>query len=350
MNKQELLKQADTNFQRGNRKLAGKYLADILSVYPNEESAWILLAKVVEEKERKIECYESALKINPNNTEVKLALARLKYPNQTLPRGAVVNETHWTAAPKPATGGLRAVVIIGVILLGLGSTTYAIARSNPESTVGKLIISATATPFAQTIAEDVAAQTRSEINAKYPQYANLVDTLIGLAVNNAENGMDGAPARPGDAILPSDTIAKEATLLLEKSLPQPGSLASVTLTEQQLTSWLAMEMQNNPDLPLSDIQVYLRDDKIQVWGMVAGASNSTSALIVGNLSIDSSGNPVLGIESLQIGQQVIPGILLSQMEEWLNQSLLDQINDQAPGLQVMNVNISSGLITISGMR
>lgn len=162
--------------------------------------------------------------------------------------------------------------------------------------------------------------------------------------------MVGAPERPGDIILPSDTVAQEAATLLEKAMPQPGSLASITLTEQQLTSWLAMEMQNNPDLPLSDIQVYLRGNQIQVWGMVAGASNSTSALIVGNLSIDSSGNPVMGIESLQIGQQVIPGILLSQMEEWLNQSLLDEINNQAPGLQVMNVNIGNGLITISGMR
>jgi tetratricopeptide (TPR) repeat protein len=350
MNKQELLKQADTNFQRGNRELARKYLANVLAVYPNEESAWILLAKVVEEKERKIECYECALKLNPNNAEVKLALARLKYPNKTLPRSEVINETHWSTAPRPMSSGLRLAIVTAVIILGLGSTTYAIALNNPESVVGKLIIPATATPFAQTVADDVAAQTRSEISLKYPQYTTLVDTLIGLAVDNAESGMEGAPERPGTSILPSDTVAKEARIMLEKSMPQPGSLASVTLSEQQLTSWLAMDMQNNPDLPLNDIQVYLRDDKIQVWGMVTGASNSTSALIVGNISIDSNGSPVLGVESLQIGQQVIPGILLSQAEEWLNQSMLDEINKQAPGLKIMNINISSGLITISGMR
>ena len=35
MNKQELLKQADYTFQRGNRELAKKYLAELLTKYPN---------------------------------------------------------------------------------------------------------------------------------------------------------------------------------------------------------------------------------------------------------------------------------------------------------------------------
>ncbi len=349
MNKQELLKQADTNFQRGNRTLAEKYLAEVLRTYPNDESAWILLAKVVVEKERKIECYERALKLNPNNTEVSLSLARLKYPNKTLPKSKVINETHWNA-PKPRANGLRLVIIVAVVLFGLGSTTYVIARSNPESAMAQLIIPPTAEPFVSALSDDIAAQTRSDVSAKYPQYIPLVDSLIDLALSNAETGMEGAPQRPGAQIIPSDSIAEEARAIIQNSMPEPGSLSSVTLTEQQLTSWLAMEMQNSADLPLSDIQVYLRDDKIQLWGMVAGESNSTSALIVGNVTIDSNGSPGISIESMQIGQTVIPGLLLSQAESWLNQALLDSVNEQAPGLQVMNISIGSGLITMSGMR
>jgi hypothetical protein len=66
--------------------------------------------------------------------------------------------------------------------------------------------------------------------------------------------------------------------------------------------------------------------------------------------IDSNGNPLIGVESMQIGQQVIPVLLLSQAESWLNQALTDEVNKQAPGLQLMNININSGLITMSGMR
>ncbi|KAA0265157.1 MAG: tetratricopeptide repeat protein [Chloroflexi bacterium] len=78
MNKHELLKQADYNFQRGNRELAGKYLSDLLAIQPDNEAAWMLLARVMEEKERKIECFERVLKINPKNEEAKLGLIRVR--------------------------------------------------------------------------------------------------------------------------------------------------------------------------------------------------------------------------------------------------------------------------------
>jgi hypothetical protein len=111
-----------------------------------------------------------------------------------------------------------------------------------------------------------------------------------------------------------------------------------------------MEMKENPDLPLSDVQVYMRDGKIQIWGMVTGSDDSTSTLLVGNLLIDSNKKPSIEIESMQIGTQVIPGALVSQMESWINQMLLENIEKMAPGLELMNVNISSGMVTISGMR
>ena len=111
-----------------------------------------------------------------------------------------------------------------------------------------------------------------------------------------------------------------------------------------------MEMKNSPDLPLRDVQIYLRDRIIQIWGLVEGSADSTSALVVGKINLDTSGNPSFELESLQIGQQEIPNVLLSQAETWLNQLLTEKINKQMPGLQIMNINISNGLITISGMR
>ena len=349
MNKKELLKQADYNFQRGNRELAKKYLSELISTHPNEEAAWMLLARVSEEKERKIECYERVIKINPNNTEAKIGLVRIQYPSQTLPKRGIVEDNPWQAS-KPIKNILRSVIIITVILLGLGTTTYAIARNNPESSVGKLIIPATPTPFTQTLADDIAAQTRADVNEIYPEYAPLLDTLISFALKNTESGLDGAPERPGEPIVPSDSAGTQAKTTLENALPQPGSLSTVTLTEQQITSWLAMEMRSSPDLPLRDVQVYLRDGTIQIWGLVEGSSDSTSALVVGKTIVDTNGYPSFELESLQIGQQVIPNIFLSQTETWLNQFLAEDINTQMPGLKIMNINIGNGLITISGMR
>lgn len=350
MNKQELLKQADYTFQRGNRELAKKYLKDFLAQYPNEESAWMLMARIVEEPEQKSACYERALKINSNNVEAKIGLARIKSPGKTLPRNNLTNENPFQSS-SPYKNLLRGASIFAVLVILFGTTSFVVARNNPQSTVAKLLTIPTPTLYAlNLISEDVASQTRAEMSAKYPQYAPLVDALISFAITSAESGLEGAPERPGVQIAPSDATGADAKATLENSLPQPGSLSSVTLTERQLTSWLAMEMKNSPDLPFSDVQVYLQNDKIQIWGMVIGKENSTSALIVGNLGIDPNKKPSIQIESIQIGAQIIPAVLLSQMESWLNQILIEKINEHVAGLQVMNVNVTNGLITISGMR
>lgn len=349
MNKQELLKQADYTFQRGNRELAQKYLAELLTKYPNEESAWMLMARMVAEKERKIECYERVLKINSNNPEAKLGLVRLKSPDKTLPLRGFSNAA-LAPVPSPVKNVLRSFAIVAVLVAIFGTSTYVVALNNPESNVAKMIIPATPTPLAQPLADDIAAQTRAEVSASYPQYASLVDALISLAVSNAKNGMEGALERPGAQIVPSDAAGVEAKTSLENAIPEPGSLNTATLTELQITSWLAMEMKNNPDLPLQDVQVYLRNGEIQIRGIIKGSDNETSALVTGAINLDTNAQPVFKIESLQIGQQVIPNILLSQAETWLNQFLSEKINEQTPGLEVMNINISNGLITISGMR
>jgi hypothetical protein len=345
MTKQELLKQADYTFQRGNRELAKKYLTEYLAQYPQDESAWMLMAKMADEPKQKVEYYQRALKINPNNNEAKIWIARLNSNTQTLPKFPVKQ------SPRSAGKLLRWAGVVVILAILFGGTSYVVARRNPESAVAKIIPLATPTLFAQIpVTSDVAAETRAEMSAKYPQYAPLVDALIGFAMNNADSGMEGAPERPGAEIIPSDETAQEVKATLENSMPAPGSLSSISLTERELTSWLAMEMKNNPDLPLSDVQVYMRNGKIQIWGVVTGSTDSTSALMVGNLTIDSNKKPSIQVESMQIGVQVIPAALLSQMESWINQMLLENIEKKAPGLELMNVNISSGMVTISGMR
>lgn len=350
MNKQELLKQADYTFQRGNRELAKKYINELLTAYPNDEPAWMLLARVVEEKERKIQCYEHVLKVNPKNEEAKLALVRVRASiNPTLPLPKQIKKQSSKASRYRSAMRGALITLIGFLLFG--TTTYVVARNNPGSQVANLLALATPTLAAGvSLPDDLAPQTRAEVNETYPQYAPLVDALLGFVVTNAENGMEGAPERPGDRIATSDSSGIEARAILWESLPQPGTMTTVTITEQQLSSWLAMEMKNNPDLPLEDIQVYLRDGKVQVWGMVMGRENSTSALVVGELTINANRHPHFEIESMQIGQQVVPGALLSQMEAWLNQSLGDQINKQAPGLALVSVKVTSGLVTVSGTR
>lgn len=350
MNKQELFKQADYNFQRGNRELAKKYMLDFLDQYPREETAWMLMARIEEEPALKKECYQQVLRINPGNSEARLWLSRIETRDKILPRR---NQT--STAPAQFSGQwkgyLRGASIFLVFVILFGATSYVVAKSGLELTVPKFLVPATPTLSAQIpVTGNIAAQTRAEVKANYPQYALFMDTLIDFATNSADSESENAPQRPGEEIVPSDTEGTEAKTSFENALPKPGSLSSATLTELQLTSWLAMEMKTQPDFPLSDVQVYLRENKIEIWGTVTGSKSSTSALIVGNIAVDANKKPTIGIESIQIGEQMLPEMLVSQMESWLNQMLADEIDKQAPGLKVMSIKVTNGLMTISGMR
>jgi hypothetical protein len=352
MTKQELFKQADYTFQRGNRDLAKKYLTEYLTAHPNDEAAWMLMARIVEKQEEVIQCYERAIKLNPNNNEAKIGLVRVRSKvNPTLPKHSDLHLNIWQAAPTSSKNKIRIALSILAVFVLFASTSLVVARNNPNSKMAQALAISTPDLYGSAIlADDIAPKTRAQIGESYPQYSQLLDVLITYAVENANNGMEGAPERPGAEIMVSEKAGTEAKSLVEKNFYQPGALNSVSITEQQVTSWLAMGMSKTPDLPLSDVQVYLRNSKVQIWGMVNGTEESTSALIVGTVSIDNDKQPIFKIESLQIGQQVVPNLLLTQVENWVNQSIQDAIEKNMPGLELMNVNVTSGMITISGMR
>ncbi|MCZ2127620.1 MAG: hypothetical protein LC099_07585 [Anaerolineales bacterium] len=351
MNKQELYKQADSAYQRGNRQLAKKYIADLLAVSPNDEAAWLLLARVADEKERKVQCYERVAKINPKNQETKLALSRARAaldPTLPLARHAQMR----TPQIFSRQNILRGAIVALAVFLTFGASAFALNRVGGDTPIAKMLLAATPDLLSGSAAlgSDVAPKTRAEVGELYPQYAAAVDALLSVALDSAKDGMENAPKRPGDSIVVSDILGKEARSILENGLPQPGTMTSITITEQQVTSWLALEMKNSPDLPLSDVQIYLRDGKAQIWGMINGKENSTSALAVGELSINAQKLPQIKIESLQIGGTSAPSFLLAPMESWLNQALIEAINEEAPGLQLVNLKVTNGLITASGTR
>jgi hypothetical protein len=278
-------------------------------------------------------------------------LVRAQFPGHTYDtsRGIVLDNS--SQLSKRFKFLMRSSFAVMAILLMLASTTFVIARNNPESAVAKLFISSTPALDGQNAGTgDVASKTRADVEEKYPQYAPLVDALIGFAADSAENGMDGAPTRPENQMSVSDQTGKQASSILENALPQPGSSSSVSLSQQQVTSWMALELKNSPDLPVHDVQVYFKNGQVQVWGIVEGQSNSTSMQAIGTVEIDSNGNASFNIESLQIGQKQVSAILLSQAEGWLNQLIVEEISKQAPGLRITRVDIGGGVITISGTR
>lgn len=344
MKRKELIKQAHYAFQRGNRELARRLLAELLAEHPNDEAAWMLMARAVNSREKRIQCYERVVKINPRNREAGIELRRLQLPGYVFEPGGV----------KKPSKGFRTFTRLAFFTLAsvlvFASATFVLAKTNPGSALAGLLQPASAAELNYPVAGGAAAAARPEARGTDPQGAAFFDSLIGLAADSASGGMEGAPTRPGPPIPISQKMGDEARAMLESAIPQTGFTSSVTLSQGQITSWLATAMQNSPDLPLKDIQVYFLDDQFQLWGIIENGTSSTSALVTGTMRASQSGSAEIRIEAMQIGKTEVPSLLLSQAETWLNQLISDSIQSQAPGLQIKQVILGSGAITLTGAR
>jgi hypothetical protein len=71
--------------KQGNKQEGAKILANLLTLEPGLELAWLWLADCSESRERKINCLQMAIKINPNRTGTQKALIDLMCVSQPAP-------------------------------------------------------------------------------------------------------------------------------------------------------------------------------------------------------------------------------------------------------------------------
>ncbi len=65
-------------FQRGEIVTARKLVARVLLADPVNEQAWLLMARLVNDREQVIDCLEHALSINPTNLATQSVLRSIK--------------------------------------------------------------------------------------------------------------------------------------------------------------------------------------------------------------------------------------------------------------------------------
>jgi hypothetical protein len=336
MSEIDLLQQARESLQQGERDAARKQLADLLLKDPENEKAWMLMARVVETPKQKKDCYERAIKINPNNIEAKKELVRMEFPGHTYdPKRGIVAET-----PKEMAGRFRfftgAAFVMMAVLVALISSTLVYAKNNPDSQIAQMLPS---------------LPSLDGLKKFNPlQYDSPEDALIAFAKDAANGGMDGAPAQPDYGVTPSLSVGEETFAMLGKSAPQAGDSSTITIDEYHATSAAALVLQQSPNLPARDVQVYLRNGQILIWCIVDGDTNSTSALAVATIAVDANGTPSLNIISAQVGRQSAPMVAVTKMQTEINQAIIDQINAQARGMRVTNIYIDGGVLTATAIR
>jgi uncharacterized protein YpmS len=160
----------------------------------------------------------------------------------------------------------------------------------------------------------------------------------------------GGPAYPERSI----PVSTEAVGDLQQSIAEAiaaGAITgemTITITEAQLTSYLAMKLQQQTDPLLTDPQVYLQDGQIQVYGRARKGNFEATALIVLTAGVDENGELKIELVSADFGPLPVPAGLLDIITAMIDEAFTGSIGPVATGIRLTNVAIADGEMTITG--
>jgi hypothetical protein len=182
------------------------------------------------------------------------------------------------------------------------------------------------------------------------KHTRLIIAVIGLALASLACDLSvSGPAAPGSPIPVSTEAAGQVPELWKAAATNAANQQlSVTITEEQLTSFVAIKLQDNPDAPVKDIQVFLRDGKIQIFGKAQGGSVNTTALIVIAVSVTPEGTALFTVEQADFGPLPVPSSLLEGLSSTLNEAFTGQVGSVASGFRVTSITIADGQMAITG--
>jgi len=173
-----------------------------------------------------------------------------------------------------------------------------------------------------------------------------------LAITSTACQVDvGGPQPPYDPVPVSYEAAESLILTVESANFSDGSgPVALTLNEEQVTSYVAIKLQSQPEPFIYNPQVYLRNNQISIYGRVQKDIMTANACLVLEVRLDDSGNPHLELVSADLGTMPAPEGLLDSASSLLEEAFqFSSFLEEAlsAGYKVESIYIANGMITIS---
>jgi hypothetical protein len=158
----------------------------------------------------------------------------------------------------------------------------------------------------------------------------------------------GGPEPPGPEITPvGDKESIEQAWDDAVALSLDGTIV-VVFSEAQMTAYLQQKLDANPDNTFHTAQVYFRDGRIKVYGILAAGSTSASAILILRPEVSEEGGINFVMEQAQVGPLTLPSGLLSAVSDVLTEVFTGSVGSLATGFQVQEILVGEGQIAISG--
>jgi len=184
----------------------------------------------------------------------------------------------------------------------------------------------------------------------------LAMSLLTMAVLACNINLPSNPQPPMATFVPSqnDASAFEKNFNDAISQAQQTNTFNVTVTQQQLSSWVALNAgvyakQQGYDWPLKQAQVGLDNGKITLYGVVSAQNvPDTPAEVIFTPSIDANGEIAVKVDSGQFGIVGIPAALLDSLTKAIKDALSSQLQQIQGRYRLSSLVVASGTLNVAG--
>jgi len=162
----------------------------------------------------------------------------------------------------------------------------------------------------------------------------------------------GSPAKPGDPIPVSTEAAGsfEGKVKTAVAQAQQDGRVAVAFSEEELTSYVALQLQAQTDLPISSPQIYLRDDKVQFFADYDSGSVTLPVRVIFEPQVDASGNARLKLESIDMGAIAVPDAVQQRLQEEIDRAFLQALDNAGDQFTVETLSIQDGQLNLQGVK
>lgn len=160
----------------------------------------------------------------------------------------------------------------------------------------------------------------------------------------------GRPATP-EIEVPVVTAAPNVQLESQGGSTSQGSIQGgepVVVTEGDLTSLINKELVKRVGDQLTNVQVRLQSDQIQISGDLDSQGISAPVNVVIEVDVDPIGRPELRVISSSVGPFPVPGDLVAEVEVLINKAFQEKVTSLAPNLHIDDIVIQNGVMQIYG--
>jgi hypothetical protein len=185
------------------------------------------------------------------------------------------------------------------------------------------------------------------INRNFPVFIGIF--ILSLAILACTINI-GGPDYPTPAIPVSTEAMGELQSSVETAVATNSASDWVTLafTEPQLTSYLYYKLQEQSQPIITNPQVYLRDNQLQIYGTAREGNFEVTARIILSVGVDEQNQLKIQMTSADFGPLPVPNGLMEIITATIQEAYTGALGPVATGFRLQNVTIADGTMTVVG--